>query len=185
MKFSELSKIETVNGNSRSFPSRFVFAEARGLQTGEGPMVEVQLTRIAVCRAAQAPEHSSGRADFAARFVRPKFRACFADFFNIGRSPHIPWRAVNGGQGFSFLSGLASGASRPPLRCRGARPSFARPAAGPCAGLAAPDRPSCTLPAPAPPHRAILEGRGGVLRSQIARTVGVIPNPSLRTRSVH
>jgi hypothetical protein len=42
---------------------------------------------------------------------------------NIGRSPHIPWRAVKGGQGLSTLSGLASRASRPPLG-RGARPSL-------------------------------------------------------------
>jgi hypothetical protein len=102
----------------------------------------------------------------------------------IGRPPHTPRRAVNGGQGFSFLSGLVSGAPRPgggtPPTRRGARPSFAPSAAGPRAGLVAPGRGVCAQPAPGASRRAILGAGGEVPMSQIAPAVGTAPARRLR-----
>jgi hypothetical protein len=92
---------------------------------------------------------------------------------NIGRSPHIPWRAVIGGQGLSTLSGLASGASRPSLG-RGAHPSFLL---GRCA-VAEPKHAASALPAPAGGrvlNRATLVADRTSPMKQTALTLGTVP----------
>jgi hypothetical protein len=170
MKFSQLSKIERVNENSRSIAARFGFARVRACAsrpcvTGEGSMAEV-LTRIAGCRAREDALDLVDR--------RP------TALTNIGRSLHNPWRAVKGGQGFYFLSGLVPGASRLPLRCRGARPSFARRGAGPRGAVAEPRCARGALSALARPRRAILGAGGEIPMSQIAPAVGTSPARRLR-----
>jgi hypothetical protein len=173
MKFSQLSKIERVNENSRSIAARFGFARVRACAsrpcvTGEGSMAEL-LTRIAGCRVCEDALDLAGRRR--------------NELTNIGRSLHNPWRAVNGGQGFYFLSGLVPRASRLPLRCRGARPSFARRGAGPRGAVAEPQRASSALLPPAGGwvlNRAILDGGGEIPMSQIAPAVGTSPARRLR-----
>jgi hypothetical protein len=128
-------------------------------------MAEV-LTGIAGCRAREDALDLVGR--------RP------TALTNIGRSLHNPWRAVKGGQGFYFLSGLVPRASRLPLRCRGARPSFARRGAGPLGAVAEPRCARGALSALARPRRAILGAGGEIPMSQIAPAVGTTPARRLR-----
>lgn len=100
---------------------------------------------------------------------------------NIGRSPHIPWRAVIGGQGLSTLSGLASRASRPSLG-RGARPSFLRPRRGVAEPRHASSPPLTPLPRQMPSRisQGASLGQGGIPMSQIALAVGTAPARRLK-----
>jgi hypothetical protein len=71
-----------VTPKSRSIPTRFVFAEVRGFEMGEGLMDEIELAGIAACRVCD----SIGMLERCARRRAP--------LTNIGRPPHSPWRMV-------------------------------------------------------------------------------------------
>jgi hypothetical protein len=160
-------------------------------------MAEVQLTRIAVCRA-----RDRSLDPFASRRRHARRRGWVRlDSSDIGRRVggvliHRR-RAVIGGQGSSPSPGpLASGASRRVggSRLPGARPSFARLAVGPRAAAAPasaavgpwPKRPTSRsktgayCPGSALRHGAILGAGEQIPMSQIAPAVGTAPAGRLR-----
>jgi hypothetical protein len=116
---SKMSEFGDVPAKSRSIAPRLVFAGARGLQTGEGPMAEVELTRIAECRAAEgaADRRSASSLAMSANLVRSPTPCRSADEGATTRpSPVVrpPGRRGCGDQ--------------EPTRPRGARPFCVPPA---------------------------------------------------------
>ena len=105
-------------------------------------MAEVELTRIAVCRAcAGALDRRPVLPAMPLAYLRYRRSASLPAAArgcpelispNIGRSPHTPGGRSKGGQGLSILSGLAPWASRRVggSRSPGARPSFLHPRRG-------------------------------------------------------